>query len=154
MIAPFALRLICGMSWMWLAMPRREVTCGFFRIQMLVVLGLSVLAALTGDFSSGQAAASAGWFRTATLVLTLLLSIANIVALPILGYSLAMFLYVSSLLVFVSKRKVVWSLPGTFIGVYASQYLFDTLGVALPRGNSPFEIDFLKLLDFLKPLVG
>ena len=46
MIAQFALRLICGMSLMWALMPRREVTSGFFRIQMLVTLGLSVLAAL------------------------------------------------------------------------------------------------------------
>ncbi len=47
MISLFALRLICGMSLMWCFMPRKEVTSGFFRIQMLVVLGLSVLASLT-----------------------------------------------------------------------------------------------------------
>ena len=46
MIAQFALRLICGMSLMWALMPRRQVTSGFFRIQMLVVMGLGVLAAL------------------------------------------------------------------------------------------------------------
>jgi len=47
MIAQFSLCLICGMSLMWLLMPRREVTSGFFRIQMLVTLGLAVLATLT-----------------------------------------------------------------------------------------------------------
>jgi len=47
MIAQFALRLIVGMSLMWAMMPRRDVTSGFFRIQMLVTLGLGVLAALT-----------------------------------------------------------------------------------------------------------
>ena len=47
MIADFALRLICGMSLMWTIMPRQQVTSGFFRIQMLVVLGLSVLASLS-----------------------------------------------------------------------------------------------------------
>ncbi len=47
MIALFSLRLICGMSLMWLLMPRKEVTSGFFRIQMLVTLGLAVLATLT-----------------------------------------------------------------------------------------------------------
>jgi hypothetical protein len=47
MIAWFSLRLLCGMSLMWCCMPRREVTSGFFRIQMLVVLGLSVLTALS-----------------------------------------------------------------------------------------------------------
>jgi len=46
MISQFALRLIFGMSFVWCVMPRREVTSGFFRIQMLVTLGLGVLAAL------------------------------------------------------------------------------------------------------------
>ncbi|MFQ5734476.1 MAG: hypothetical protein ACE5KM_21285 [Planctomycetaceae bacterium] len=47
MIAQFALRLIVGMSAMWAVMPRRDVASGFFRIQMLVTLGLGVFAALT-----------------------------------------------------------------------------------------------------------
>lgn len=47
MIAQFALRLLCGISLMWCLMPREKVTTGFFRIQMLVGLGLSVLAMLT-----------------------------------------------------------------------------------------------------------
>lgn len=47
MIAQFVVRLICGMSLTWLLMPRAKVTCGFFRIQTLVTLGLSVLAAVT-----------------------------------------------------------------------------------------------------------
>ncbi len=49
MIAQFALRLLCGISSMWAVMPRKQVTSGFFRIQMLVALGLSVLAALTSN---------------------------------------------------------------------------------------------------------
>ncbi len=63
MIAQFALRLICGMSLMWVAMPRRQVTSGFFRIQMLVVLGLSVLAGLTsGATDANESTASTeGW---------------------------------------------------------------------------------------------
>lgn len=47
MITQFAVRLLCGMSGMWCLMPRSQVTSGFFRIQMLVTLGLSVLAGLT-----------------------------------------------------------------------------------------------------------
>ena len=38
MIAQFALRLVCGISLMWLLMPRRQITSGFFRIQMLLAL--------------------------------------------------------------------------------------------------------------------
>lgn len=47
MIAQFALMLVCGMSLMWALMPRAQVTAGFFRIQMMIALGLSVLALLT-----------------------------------------------------------------------------------------------------------
>ncbi|OYW18184.1 MAG: hypothetical protein B7Z55_11100 [Planctomycetales bacterium 12-60-4] len=47
MLAQFTLQLIAGISLMWVLMPRRQVTSGFFRIQMLLVLGLSVLVALT-----------------------------------------------------------------------------------------------------------
>ena len=52
MIAQFALRLMFGMSLMWSLMPRRQVSAGFFRIQMLIGMGLGVLAALTfGELS-------------------------------------------------------------------------------------------------------
>jgi hypothetical protein len=42
----FVLKLVTGIALMWLLMPRREVTDGFFRIQMLVALGLCVLLVL------------------------------------------------------------------------------------------------------------
>jgi hypothetical protein len=57
MIAQFALRLLCGISLTWVLMPREKVASGFFRIQMLLALALSALAALTmSDFagSDGQ----------------------------------------------------------------------------------------------------
>jgi len=57
MLAQFTLQLIAGISLMWVLMPRRQVTSGFFRIQMLLVLALSVLAALTvGLFQGGSSA--------------------------------------------------------------------------------------------------
>ncbi|HVJ69087.1 MAG TPA: hypothetical protein VM510_13960, partial [Caulifigura sp.] len=46
MISQFALRLLAGMSATWCCMPRGDVTCGFFRIQMLVALGFAVAATL------------------------------------------------------------------------------------------------------------
>jgi hypothetical protein len=55
MIAQFALRLVCGISLMWVLMPRDQITSGFFRIQMLVALGLSALAALTLGRFAGDA---------------------------------------------------------------------------------------------------
>jgi hypothetical protein len=59
MIAQFALRLVSGISLMWLLMPRRQITSGFFRIQMLLALALAALAALTlGRIDTSAASAS------------------------------------------------------------------------------------------------
>ncbi len=55
MIESFVLKLLLGIALMWLLMPRKEVTDGFFRIQMLVTLGLSVLLVLI--VSSGSTSA-------------------------------------------------------------------------------------------------
>ncbi|MGV2335479.1 MAG UNVERIFIED_CONTAM: hypothetical protein LVR18_15665 [Planctomycetaceae bacterium] len=49
MIASFVLKLLAGITTTWLLMPRRDVADGFFRIQMLVVLGLAVLLVLAFD---------------------------------------------------------------------------------------------------------
>ena len=49
MIPEFALRLICGLSLIWCLAPRKDITSGYFRIQMLIVLGLSVLMGLTAS---------------------------------------------------------------------------------------------------------
>jgi len=46
MIESFLLKLVTGITLMWLLMPRKEVTDGFFRIQMLVALALCVLLVL------------------------------------------------------------------------------------------------------------
>lgn len=46
-VAHFAIRLICGVGLMLCVMPRRDVPSPFFRIMLLVVLGLAVLFALT-----------------------------------------------------------------------------------------------------------
>ena len=49
MIPEFAIRLICGLSIIWCLAPRAQITSGFFRIQMLLTLGLSVLLVLTNN---------------------------------------------------------------------------------------------------------
>lgn len=73
MIAQFALRLLCGMSLMWCLLPRREISSGFFRIQMLIGMALSVLAALTiGDHvraTDDLLWLTAGWGLTASVAL-------------------------------------------------------------------------------------
>ncbi|MBX3438207.1 MAG: hypothetical protein KF861_12000 [Planctomycetaceae bacterium] len=53
-------------------MPRRQVTCGFFRIQHLVVLGLSVLATL---MLSQDAAAPPPWSITITRGITVAIAL-------------------------------------------------------------------------------
>ncbi|MBX3442579.1 MAG: hypothetical protein KF774_09225 [Planctomyces sp.] len=59
MIAQFTLRLIFGMALTWCWMPRSEVTCGFFRIQMLVAVGLGVLGLLeVGSLPAVESATS------------------------------------------------------------------------------------------------
>jgi hypothetical protein len=88
-IAQFAIRLICGMSLVWWLAPRKQITDGFFRIQMLIVLGLAVLAALlgfeplgeTGETSSSEADVLLGsvadtWLCSTTAVVAFLGSIA------------------------------------------------------------------------------
>ena len=47
MIAEFSLLLTLGISSMWCLMPRSKVTAGFFRIQMLLSMGLSMLTILS-----------------------------------------------------------------------------------------------------------
>lgn len=59
MILQFALRLLVGLSLTWCLMPRAAVTVGFFRIQMLVALGLSVLGAMTASAAVAADAAAA-----------------------------------------------------------------------------------------------
>jgi len=75
MIALFLLKLSAGITLMWLCMPRQDVTDGFFRIQMRLVLGTTVLTALLlsrtttwalppGGAESGKADHVAAWLRT------------------------------------------------------------------------------------------
>lgn len=86
MIAQFALRLICGMSLMWALMPRRQVTSGFFRIQMLVVMGLGVLAALSAGMEvrflfTDWKSTDLGW-----LPVLMSVGVGTIAALGVLGF--------------------------------------------------------------------
>lgn len=56
MIPQFTIRLICGLATMWTVAPKPEITSGFFRIQHLLALGLSVLLAVTvNQLTSGPA---------------------------------------------------------------------------------------------------
>lgn len=58
-LAHFAIRLIFGIALMLSLLPRRDVASGFFRVQMLLVLGLGVLLALTSGGAPAGAVAIA-----------------------------------------------------------------------------------------------
>ena len=64
MISLFVLKLSAGITLMWWLMPRADVTDGFFRIQMRLVLGLAVLGSLlfsqsvTWEMSANSVSAS------------------------------------------------------------------------------------------------
>lgn len=67
MLSLFLLQLLAGISLMWCLLPREQITAGFFRIQMLLALGLAVLIILAGGSTPGDAwlpvGASVGWQR-------------------------------------------------------------------------------------------
>lgn len=114
MIPQFALRLICGMSLTWCLMPRAEVTAGFFRIQMLAVLGLSVLATLT----AGQLELAAGGERW--------LSTSGVSALCI---AIGIAAFAGSVLWTLARRRA-----GTVVALGIAAASLTALGGTLPRG--------------------
>ncbi|GIX04470.1 MAG: hypothetical protein KatS3mg114_0339 [Planctomycetaceae bacterium] len=62
MLTLFLLQLMVGISIMWCLLPREKITAGFFRIQMMLMLGLSVLAGLTGRSQASAPAGLGGWW--------------------------------------------------------------------------------------------
>lgn len=73
MIPQFALRLVVGLSLTWCLSPRGLITSGYFRIQMLLVLGLSVLGALTAsqwaEVAAGETLLSLGVLQGALVLI-------------------------------------------------------------------------------------
>ena len=99
MLAQFTLQLIAGISLMWVLMPRRLVTSGFFRIQMLLVLGLSVLATLSAGQLTRRLGAEEIESVTAATPATFL------TPLGILTMSLAGIAFIGSVLWTLERRK-------------------------------------------------
>src|SRR5579859_3690865 len=97
-VATFALRLIFGMSLMLLIMPRHDVPSAFFRIILLVVLGLAVLFSLTSPAMlwCGMALAAVAFFgsvfwllerrRWGTMAIGLVLALSLITAILLPSY--------------------------------------------------------------------
>lgn len=80
MIPQFALRLAFGMSLFWCVMPRKEITSGFYRIQMLVTMGLGVLATLSlGQLKSSTAAVDQGISLPGLYVLTIGIAVTSLI---------------------------------------------------------------------------
>ena len=125
MISLFCFRLIFGMSLCWLLMPRRQVTCGFFRIQHMVALGLAVLGTLALVWSESSAEWRMHWSPGVTRVL---------------GMALAVVAYAGS---------VAWTLDRRRSGLVsiAIILLLSLAGVTAttPRGTSASSGDILSL---------
>jgi len=66
------------------------------------------------------------------MLLTIALSGLAVMAFEQLGYIITMVLYVSSLLIFVARKNIVFSILGTLVAAVATAYLFEEVGVALP----------------------
>ena len=103
---------------MWALMPRRDVTSGFFRIQMMVVLGLSVLAALTlGQFIAADSEAIIG-DTTARIACGILASLA----------------YVGSIM-WTLERRAAGSAIAVIIAVFSTFLLLIVTGDAASIGG-------------------
>ncbi|WP_339907299.1 hypothetical protein [Symmachiella dynata] len=74
-LTQFALRLICGMALMLATSDYRKTSSGFYRIQMLVVMGLGVLASMfagTGGTIEQNAILSSTWLTVDCVVIAVL----------------------------------------------------------------------------------
>ncbi len=88
MIAAFVLKLVSGIVLMWLLMPRKQVTDGFFRIQMLVVMGLCVVLVLPieragsspGELAAPDENVSVNWFDAGSNLIRIALTVATVIA--------------------------------------------------------------------------
>ena len=79
MLAQFAVRMICGMSLVLTTMPHATVASGFFRVQMLIVMGLGVLATLATQTPQAPSA-SDPWIGQVHFVLCVLLGVLGFIA--------------------------------------------------------------------------
>lgn len=92
---------------MWCLMPRGKVTSGFFRIQMLLAIGLSMLAILT----MGQLRSTVGELLTANLLLSARLAT---------GMALVS-AYVGSVFWLLDRRRIgTYAIVGVVIGMVVS----------------------------------
>ncbi len=124
MITQFALLLAHGISLMWMLMPRRLVTSGFFRIQSMVAMGLCVLAAL----AAGQLATNE--------------SPGNIVSLRIAAILAAVCGYFGSVFWRLDLRKAgTWCLSGVFVSTLTAVLL-----LIMP---SNLQVSFATAISFL-----
>jgi hypothetical protein len=129
MIPQFALRLVVGLSLTWCLAPRRLITSGYFRIQMLLALGLSVLGALTA--SQWTDVAEGGTLLSMEMLQGALVLIA--------GTS-----FVGSVLWTLERRR-----GGTVAAALMLALGTFTLAAGIPRGASTDPPVLLEMLDRL-----
>lgn len=134
MITQFALRLICGMSIVWCVMPRDRVTSGFFRIQMFVTLGMSVLAAIAANQIPTAAEVVSSTPATQAAVLQ-----AKVISPSIVAWICAAIAGVSFI------GSALWTLERRRGGAVAAFVISITSGVTIVLANS--SVDSLQTLE-------
>jgi hypothetical protein len=119
MLPLFVLQLIAGISLMWCLVPRGQITAGFFRIQMLLVLGLAVLVLLVAgpvpldqSLSLGNAV---GWQR-------------------LLMVPVALAAYVGSVLWTLDRRAAGTACIAIVAALSSAAVLLSTWGTMQPNG--------------------
>lgn len=119
MLSLFLLQLLAGISLMWCLLPRAQITAGFFRIQMLLALGLAVLIVLAGGSTPWDAwlpfGESLGWQR-------------------VLMVPAALTAYVGSVLWTLERRRAATFCLGLIATLSFMALWFASLGIMQPIG--------------------
>lgn len=161
MIPEFALRLICGLSLIWCIAPRKEITSGYFRIQLLIVLGLSVLMFMTG----GQFATDSITRSKLTPSMALLAGLMGLLAyggsvfwtlerrrtgeiacFVLAGYAAIVLLFLSGL----SSHGVSFGRGLWIANVFSSAFLFGSITAAMLLGHWYLTATGMKLSPLIR----
>ncbi len=133
MLAQFAVRLICGMSLVLAAMPHATVASGFFRVQMLIIMGLGVLATLAVQTPQALATA-APWIGQVYYVLC--------IAMAGLGF-------VASVLWTLERRRAAF---GLLLAIAVLSLVALSLGILLISGTWQLHWSWVFLSDLSSAL--
>ena len=133
MLTQFAVRMICGMSLVLAAMPQATVASGFYRVQMLIVMGLGVLATLAAQTPPASAGV-APWIGQVHYALCIVLA----------GLG-----FLASVFWTLDKRRIAIALLNV---ISVLSFTAMSLGILLVAGNWQLHWTCVVLSDFSSAL--